>query len=76
MPVNAIKAKCYQRIMSQISPAKENSHTQPLTTQQPPQKAQTAFTMSQISPAKENSHTQPLTTQRPPQKAQTAFTMS
>ena len=43
--------------MSQISPAKENSHNKPITTQQPPQKAQNAFTMSQISPAKSNSHT-------------------
>ena len=48
-------------------------YTQPITTQKPPQKAQTAFTMSQISPAKENSHTQPLTTHQPPQKAQTAL---
>ena len=45
--------------VTQIGPAKENSHTQPLTTQQPPQKALTAFTMTQIGPAKENSHTQP-----------------
>ena len=45
--------------MSQISLAKENSHNQPLTTQQPPRKGSTALTMCQIIPAKENSHNQP-----------------
>ena len=51
--------------MIQISPAKENSHTQ-----QPPQKAQTAFTLSQISLPKENCRTHPLISQQPPQKNQ------
>ena len=35
--------------MTQISPAKENSHTQPLATQQPPQKAQTALTSCKVA---------------------------
>ena len=38
-----------QCTMTQISPAKENSHTQHLTTQQPPHEAQTTLTSTVVS---------------------------